>query len=482
MILLLACTEPEPATPPADTDTDTDDTGTPEGACEPAALPVESTYMPGFTGAEDFAFDGEGFMVSIDALGNLIGLDREGNQKVILADATLYGAGTRFLPDGQLVFCDAETGSLVRVDPATGGSVVVLSGLEYPNGLDVDLDGMVYVAEQISGKVRRIDPATGEYSVVAHGLYNPNGVSFSPDYETLYVGSFGAGVVWAVDRLEDGWSEARVYATTPESPGIPPDWCDTSTIGAECPMAGGYGTGACVDDGDADLYCASDRDTAACVGLEAGDVCTTEHFGAVVEQVCHTDGEDTFCPRTNAAYTEPCFGAEAYASCDVGGDNGVCYPTWEGVSACYLEGGLDAYIADCMDAAIGEDCVVDDPHYPSMGSCGDGTDWGTTGLVCLPSGVSWSEHGGLDGINVDTCGNVYVTEYTQGDIWRFDEEAGEAQLVVHVRSEWIPNMHWGNGVGGWEKDVLYVSDRARAGLFALEVGVEGHRDAYMPPE
>lgn len=41
-------------------------------------------------------------------------------------------------------------------------------------------------------------------------------------------------------------------------------------------------------------------------------------------------------------------------------------------------------------------------------------------------------------------------------------------------------MHWGNGIGGWQKDILYVSDRSRAGMFALEVGVEGHADAFVP--
>ena len=65
-------------------------------------------------------------------------------------------------------------------------------------------------------------------------------------------------------------------------------------------------------------------------------------------------------------------------------------------------------------------------------------------------------------------------------IWRFDAEGAEAQLVASVRSEWIPNMHWGNGIGGWERDVLYVSDRSRSGLFALEVGVGGRADAFAP--
>ena len=41
--------------------------------------------------------------------------------------------------------------------------------------------------------------------------------------------------------------------------------------------------------------------------------------------------------------------------------------------------------------------------------------------------------------------------------------------------------HWGNDRGGWDSQVLYVMDRQRGGVFALPVGIEGHRDAYVPP-
>ncbi|MDP2308789.1 MAG: SMP-30/gluconolactonase/LRE family protein [Pseudomonadota bacterium] len=499
MWLLLACAggpEDSKADPAGDTDTgdtttdtdsgatdsgETDSGDTDTGVCAPAAVPVANNFERGYTGAEDFAFDGEGYLVSIDPLGNLVGINREGEQKTILPGATLYGAGTRFLPDGDIVFCDAGTGSLVRVAPATGASVVVLGGLEYPNGLDVDLEGMVYVAEQISGKVRRIDPVTGDYTVVAQGLYNPNGLSFSPDYQTLYVGSFGAGLVWAVDRDGDTWSTPRVYATTPEAPGVPPDWCDTGLLGDVCAMDGGYGIGICAETGGDDLHCAGALDVDACTGLVAGDACATTRFGEPLAQTCHDDGAELFCPRTDVAYTDPCVGQLDGEPCAVGEEPGACYASWEGVPGCYLASSWPgSYVDDCAARADGDPCVIDDPLYPSMGACGDGAEWGVVGLMCWPAGVIYDEHGGLDGVNVDACGDVYVTEFTLGKVWRFDAEGAEAQLVAQVRSAWIPNMHWGNGIGGWEKDVLYVMDRQRAGLFALEVGVEGHADAYQP--
>lgn len=484
LLLLLGCAT-DPADPkdtdPADTDP-ADDTGEPPVECEPAPLPVAQAYLPGFTGAEDFAFDDEGYLVSVDSLGNLVGIDRAGNQKLILPDASMYAAGTRFLPDGDLVFCDAATGSLVRVDTATGGSQVVLGGLEYPNGLDVDLDGAVYVAEQITGRVRRIDPATGEYSIVARGLYNPNGVSFSPDYQRMYVGSFGGGVVWAVDREGDGWGEPRIYATTPEAPGVQPDWCDTALEGDECPLNGGYGLGRCKDDEGADLYCGSAVETAACEGLAEGDACTSTLFGEPVAQTCHAGSDGAlFCPRTELAHSEACEGKAESEVCFVGEDRGACYSSFEGVLACYVSSGWEtAYTADCEGRAIGDTCAILDPLYPSLGTCTDGADWGLPGLACLPSGISGTDRGGLDGVNVDTCGNLYVTEFVHGHVWRFDAEGAEPQLVVDLDSEWIPNLHWGNGVGGWERDVLYVMDRGEGGLFELQVGVEGHQDAWVP--
>lgn len=447
-------------------------------------IPLDADYLEGFTGAEDFAFDGEGYLVSIDQRGNLIGINQAGERKVILANASDFGAGARFLPDGDFVFSDADKGNLIRVNPAEGVPIVVLSGLQYPNGLDVDLDGYVYIAEQGASQVRRIEPSSGADEVIASDLYQPNGVTFSPDYQTMFVGSFGAGVVYAVDRGEDGsWSEPRVYATTPEAPGVPPDWCDTAAPGDACPTNYGYGVGVCTDDGSGDSTCELVLDTAACADLAVGDACTSVLFDRPVDSICTEadDGSGLFCPRTDAENIAACEGIDEYGVCSLEGGGGYCYTSWEGVRACLdTTSYYNAYVEGCVDKAEGDDCVIDDNVFPTVGICGDGTVWGFTDLVCYPGGITYSSHGGLDGINMDECSNLYVTEYTLGKVWRFDAEGAEAELVSRLGASWIPNMHWGNGIGGWETDVLYVMDRDRAGVFALPVGVHGHADAYQP--
>jgi sugar lactone lactonase YvrE len=450
------------------------DSAAPAPDCPPAPLPVEQAYLPNFTGAEDFAFDPEGYLVSIDQLGNLVGIKRDGSSRLILPSASTFGAGTRFHPNGELLFNAADRGELVAVDPATGGSRVVLGGLEYPNGLEVDAEGFAYVAEQISGRVRRVDPDTGDFSFVARGLYNPNGLSFTADEETLYIGSFGGGTVWSVSRTADGgWTAPAVFGESPESPGVPPNLCLDAAPGTSCPLFGA-GIGACAVDELGDARCLPALDEGACGGLAEGDACTTTLLGQTFAQRCTlSDAGALFCPAIDAALTEACKRVDMGGTCRVGVEEGFCYPSFEGVLGCYLSSTFtEGYTRDCVDRAEGDACVVYDALYPTLGVCQPGAEYGLPGLACLPE-YGLGEHGGLDGVAADVCGNVYVTEYVLGEIWRFPPTGGAAERVVTLDSEWIPNLHWGNGVGGWERDRLYVMDRANFGVFELFVGVEG---------
>ncbi len=279
------------------------------------SLPVSHTAITGFSGSEDFAFDKEGNLVSTRE-GNMTRQKKSGG-RTLLSPNVGETAGTRFLSNGDLVVAQVDRGELWKI-ASDGSTQTILSGLVYPNGVEVDRDGFVYVSELDAGRIRRINPDNGDATIIATGLEAPNGVSFSPDYKTLYVNSFGGGTVHKITVDGNGdWSAPELLGRVPKSTG------------------GG--------------------------GLPSGG-------------------------------------------------------------------------------------------FPGAG-------------------------GGLDALTVDECGNVYVTEYELGIIWRFSPE-GVREKVVELPSFWIPNMHWGSGVGGWDENILYVMDRELGRLFELDLGVREKERVY----
>jgi sugar lactone lactonase YvrE len=81
-----------------------------------------------------------------------------------------------------------------------------------------------------------------------------------------------------------------------------------------------------------------------------------------------------------------------------------------------------------------------------------------------------------DGIEVDICGNVYLVQFYNGALHRFDPETLQGELLVDLddSQQFLWNaIRWGSGRGIWRRDVLYVTDRNK--VFAVEVGVPGRR-------
>jgi sugar lactone lactonase YvrE len=297
-----------PVVPTADTapPVPTADTAPPIDCSVPPSIPTPFITGQGFGTAEDFDITFDGLHVSAPN-GNLITYDPSTGGTQLVSPNVGGTACTRMLPDGDFVYCDVGNNALVRVDAQTGAKAVLSSGFEYPNGGDVDPDGFVYVAEQSAGRVRRVDSATGDATIIANGLNNPNGVIWGPGYQTLYVGSFGGGTVWAIDRL----------------------------------------------------------------------------------------GPDTF-------------------------------------------------------------------DTPRVFFDGIGT-------------------GGLDGINVDICGNVYVTDFGPGIVYRILADGSAIGVAANLPSTWIPNMRWGNGVNGWNPETLYVSDRTGGRMFGLQIGLPAGNPSFTAP-
>jgi sugar lactone lactonase YvrE len=83
----------------------------------------------------------------------------------------------------------------------------------------------------------------------------------------------------------------------------------------------------------------------------------------------------------------------------------------------------------------------------------------------------------LDGMTTDTCGNLYVT-HTDGKLTRIWAD-GTIQTLVPTSGHWTTSVNFGSGVGGWERDRLYVMDRSE-GLWELDVGVLGHPEPHLP--
>lgn len=470
------------------------------------APPVAFEALAGFTASEDFAFDALGNYVGVDDGENLVRVSKDG-VKQLWSPALGAVAGMALLPDGSIIFADIEKGSLKRVYP-NGSVSVVLGGLAYPNGLDIGHDGFVYLAENNGGRVRRVNPDTGEFSVVALGLNGPNGVAFSNDPSLLYVGSFnGSGIYELKLKAPGQLGEARVFArpngSTLAEPVVPcagqmegspcaaehfmsgrcqtlanvidclpVDPCPELADGSLCdhPTAGVCRAGRCVEwvnscagaragdpcedisseagtcqGSDGDLYCAPPN---SCEGRRAGDTCRDPFAGP---GFCEDFEGQLYCmPR-------PCEGRSA-------GD--ACEDPFAGPGSCVEhEGGLVCSIPNvCEGLPDGTPC----DSFSESGVCEDGY----CSLPALP--------GGIDGLGVDACGNVYATEYAYGIVWRISPD-GQIERLADLPSAWIPNLKWGRGIGGFSKDVLYVADRQGSYLFALSVGVPGATEFFERP-
>jgi sugar lactone lactonase YvrE len=511
--------------PPDGDVVDPPDTG--EEPCDHVnAMPVSFENVPGFTGSEDFAFDADGKVV-LSKGNNLVRMNIDGTGVEILVPNIGGTAGTSVLPNGNIIV--AKGNSLLKVYK-TGGSETLLSGLSYPNGMDVDQDNYAYVAEQSGSRLRRVNTETGEFEILADKLTNPNGVGFSPGYDRVYVGSFGGGKVWYLDRLPGGgWGPAQVLATidgdnTPI--GVPIDPIDPPEV-VYTPCEGKGNGEACFTELGAPGIChiigetakctltigAGTPQEAACAGLADEDPCAIPIYGYDHPGTCSTDYvapeccddqsgtgcankacEDCVCPPDpfccNTQWDNICANA-AKTQCD-----DVCFCSGGGVDPVpegetYCQAKIDPTVY-CDGLEIGDLCpYIDFQGTIYGGRCDDlatnpvPSGFPKTGIGCIPpalltpGGGGGGGGGGLDGLNVDECGNVYVTEYVKGYIWRIRPN-GLIEPPLKVPSSWIPNMEFGNGKNGLKPDHLYVISLGGSNGFALDIGVFG-KEVTMPP-
>jgi hypothetical protein len=216
-----------------------------------------------------------------------------------------------------------------------------------------------------------------------------------------------------------------------------PTGCEGKQADEPCVEPSSELAGTCLDAGGT-LFCTLPT---GCEGKQADAPCE-DPFQHVAGKCIDYGGAVLYCepPR-------PCDGKAIGDSCGEGGA-GSCIDAGGGLLECEIS---------CSDARDGAACFNVEALLP--GRCFDGE--------CV---MLQGPGGGIDGLGVDACGNVYATEFTSGIIWRIDP-SGQSEQLVRVPSSWIPNVKWGQDQGGFSSTTLYVADRDKGRLFALPVGV-----------
>jgi len=106
-------------------------------------------------------------------------------------------------------------------------------------------------------------------------------------------------------------------------------------------------------------------------------------------------------------------------------------------------------------------------HRMSLGSDGLPTDEAVIASVKTELGQVE-----LDGMTADVCGNLYALR-TDGRIARVQPNGEiEKRWIKLAGANYASALHFGSGVGGWERDHLYVMERTGT-LYDIPIGVMG---------
>ncbi|XXX73498.1 SMP-30/gluconolactonase/LRE family protein [Sorangium sp. So ce134] len=177
----------------------------PTGECAAVAPgPFEPALITDvFSGSEDFAFDGHGYLVAKQGP-NLVRYDATGQTSNF---ASLPGTvlGLRYRPDGTLVAAVPSQGAVVQIS-ATGIVSDYVEDLQDPNGLSPDADGNVWVTDLAADRVLRLKPdaTVDEIANGAPEVSQPNGIVFDPARSTVFYTNASAGEIRRIDLAAPG--------------------------------------------------------------------------------------------------------------------------------------------------------------------------------------------------------------------------------------------------------------------------------------
>ncbi len=81
-----------------------------------------------------------------------------------------------------------------------------------------------------------------------------------------------------------------------------------------------------------------------------------------------------------------------------------------------------------------------------------------------------------DGLQMDACGYLWLPDYERHALYRVSPEGEVLEVLQTAEKEYGHGVEWGNGVGGWRQDAIYLPlpyDRAR--VKELVIGVPDGR-------
>jgi sugar lactone lactonase YvrE len=110
----------------------------------------------------------------------------------------------------------------------------------------------------------------------------------------------------------------------------------------------------------------------------------------------------------------------------------------------------------------------------------DGTVGTATVLTTISSGTV-GPGGGLDGLTVDECGNLYVVEMS-GNLWRVTPGGQKEKAITITGSTMGPLLNavnFGSGAGGWKADALYLISMGKGEVYEVEIGVRGTEQPHL---
>ncbi|WP_441292317.1 SMP-30/gluconolactonase/LRE family protein [Sorangium sp. KYC3313] len=177
----------------------------PSGECAALAPgPFEPALVTAvFSGSEDLAFDGRGYLVAKQGP-NLVRFDATGRTSNF---ASLPGpvSGLRYRPDGTLVAARPELGAIVQIS-ATGMVDDYVTGLTDPNGLAPDALGNVWATDLAGDRVIRLNPdaTIDEIASGAPEVSEPNGIVFDPARWAVFYTNSSAGEIRKIDLNNPG--------------------------------------------------------------------------------------------------------------------------------------------------------------------------------------------------------------------------------------------------------------------------------------